>query len=226
MSSAPQNLDTSFLDGTSGNAPQRVSKLAITSLVLSVIFCCPLTTLAGLVTGAIAVFATIRDRTLSGRWIAVLAIVIASLATIGQVVVGVKGYNTVFVPVFTGPQTAFLAGDHGDLAAFQQCFAATAADGNDSENAQAFLTELKARYGAFASAALDTTTGPSQAPAAGQDFVGDYQLDFANGRMRATCAIELASATGALSLKLRSVVIHDADKGELRYPPAPPSEKK
>lgn len=226
MSSAPQNLDGIFLEGTSDELPRRVSKLAITSLVLSIIFCCPLTTIAGIVTGAIAVFATIRDRTLSGRWIAVLAIVIASLATIGQVVVGVQGYNTVFVPIFSGPQTALLAGDRGDFTAFQQCFLSTAADGNNSENADTFVSELKARYGAFQSAALDTTTGPAQAPASGQDFVGDYQLDFANGRMRATCAIELASATGGLSMKLRSAVIHDADKGDLRYPPVQTPEKK
>ncbi len=226
MSSAPQNLDDVFSGESSGGTPQRVSKLAVTSLVLSVIFCCPLTTVAGLVIGLSAVFATIRDRTLSGRWIAVTAIVIATLATIGQCVVGVQGYRTVFAPIFTGPQTALRAGERGDLAAFQECFTSTAAEGNNSDNSQQFLTEMKARYGAFTNAALDTSTAAAQAPAAGQDLVADYQLDFAKGRIRSTCAIEVIAPAGHLSLKIRSVLIHDADKGDMRYPPSQTSEKK
>lgn len=225
MSTVPSGLSENFLDALPSDSPRSVSKLAITSLVLSLVFCCPLTTLAGIVTGALAVAATVRDRNLAGRWIAIVAIVISSIATIGQTIVLVKGYDLVFVPIMSGPQTALRAGESGDLATFQQSFTSSAVNENTAENARVFLAALTERYGAFTTASLDTNSASSQPPAAGQDFIADYQLDFAKGRIRATCTIELADATGQLSLKLKSVVIHDVDRGDLRYPPTPTNEK-
>lgn len=232
MSTVPSGLSENFLDALPSDSPRSVSKLAITSLVLSLVFCCPLTTLAGIVTGALAVAATVRDRNLAGRWIAVVAIVISSIATIGQTIVLVKGYDVlvkgydlVFVPIMSGPQTALRAGESGDLATFQQSFTSSAVNENTAENVRVFLAALTERYGAFTTASLDTNSAPKQPPAAGQDFIADYQLDFAKGRIRATCTIELADATGQLSLKLKSLVIHDVDRGDLRYPPTPTNEK-
>ncbi len=198
--------------------PRTVSRLAITSLILSLIFCCPVTTIAGIVTGAIAVVFTTTNRTLSGRWIAILAIIISLAGTAMQIGVAYQGYNTVLMPIFTGPQTALRDGDSGDVSAFQSHFALSAADGNTQEDAKSFLDEVKERYGAFTGASLDQSSAPNKMPSAMQAFVAEYQLDFANGRVGATCAIEIADPKGALSMKLKSLLIHDAKLGDLSFP--------
>ena len=198
--------------------PRTVSRLAIASLVLSLIFCCPLTTIAGIVTGAIAVVFTTTNRSLSGRWIAILAIVISIAATAMQIGVAYQGYNNVLMPILTGPQSALKDGEAGDLSAFQSHFALTVAEGNTQEDAKSFLDDVKERYGAFTGASLDQGSTPNKMPSATQAFTADYQLDFANGKVRATCAIEIADTSGALSMKLKSLLIHDAKLGDVSFP--------
>lgn len=131
---------------------------------------------------------------------------------------GYWGYNTVFMPILTGPQSALKDGDAGDISAFQSHFALTAAEGNTPENAKTFLDEVKNRYGAFTSASLDQGSAPNKMNPATEDFAGEYQLDFANGRVGATCAIEIADTKGALSMKLKSLLIHDAKLGDISFP--------
>jgi len=43
-------------------------------------------------------------------------------------------------------------------------------------------------------------------------------LDFANGKVRATCAIEIADTSRSLSMKLKSLLIHDAKLGDISFP--------
>ncbi len=200
------------------DAPRSVSRLAITSLILSLVFCCPLATLAGIVTGTIAVIFTMRDRTLSGRWMAILAIVISLTLTVVQVTVIYAGYQTVLVPVLTGPQSALKEGEAGNIGAFQSRFETTPTNGNTPENAKNFLDGVKERYGVFTGSALDQGSVPNKMPTAAKEFVGDYQLDFAKGRMRATCAIEIADPKGELSMKLKSILIHDTERGDISFP--------
>ncbi len=207
------------------DAPRTTSRLAIASLVLSIVFCCPVTTIAGIVMGAIAVALTTKDTRVAGRWLAVLAITIGLLGTAFQATVATWGYKTVFVPVLTGPESAIRSGDAGDIEVFVARFAVPASKGNTVDNAKVFLEELKSRYGALTSAGLDQGATPTQIAPSGRDFVGDYMLDFANGRVRATCSIELADAAGALSMRLTQMTIHDAALGNLHYPPVEEVEK-
>lgn len=206
------------------DAPQSASRLAITSLILSLVFCCPLTTLAGIVTGVIAVVFTTRDRALSGRWLAILAIVISLVGTAIQAYVIYEGYQVVLMPIRTGPQSLLREGEAGNIEAFQSRFEVSSASVNTAENARSFLAEVKDRYGAFTGAALDQGSVPNKMKSPVNDFVSDYQLDFANGRMRATCAIEIFNPKGELSMRLKSLVIHDADRGDLSYPPTSKSD--
>ncbi len=198
--------------------PRTVSRLAITSLILSLIFCCPVTTIAGIVTGAIAVVFTTKDRSLSGRWIAILAIAISLAGTALQIGASFQGYNLVIMPILTGPQAALKDGESGDISEFQSHFALTAAQGNTAEDAKSFLDDVKERYGTFTGASLDQGSAPNKLPSAKQGFVGDYQLDFANGRVRATCDVEIVDAGGNLSMKLKSLLIHDAKEGDIAFP--------
>jgi hypothetical protein len=52
-----------------------------------------------------------------------------------------------------------------------------------------------------------------------ENFTADYLLYFERGLIRATTSLELADATGALSLRLISITVHDDLQGELKYPP-------
>ncbi|MSR44443.1 MAG: hypothetical protein EXS15_03670 [Phycisphaerales bacterium] len=201
--------------------PTRVSKAAITSLVLSLVFCCPITTIAGFLTGLLAVIFTMRDRSLTGRWMAIVAMVISIAATGLQATMIAGFYDTLWVPIMTGPAAAMREGDAGRLESFQSHFAVASVDGNTIESARTFLEEVKTRYGAFESAALESPSAPSTAPSAGQDFAADYLMEFANGRMRANCALQIADPKGGISMRLKSLVIRDAEHGDLCFPPMP-----
>ena len=207
------------------NAPRRMSKAALTSLLLSLVFCCPLTTLAALVTGSIAILLTLRDRTLLGMWMAILAIVFGLAGTGFQVwfyPIVWLGYQQVWLPIRSGPQLALLEGDSGNISGFQSQFAVSSVDGNTTESAQAFIDAVKERYGAFESASLDSASAPAATPSASQGFAGDYELNFARGRMRANCKIEIVTQQGALSMRLLQLTIFDADLGDLSFPPVTP----
>lgn len=208
--------------------PKQVSRLAIASLILSLVFCCPLTTLAGIITGSMAVIKTIHNQALTGRWIAILAIIISLAGTGLQISVVNWGYYAVFKPIMTGPETAIPAGEAGDITTFQSHFVTSAANQSKNEDAKEFLATLKDRYGAFQGASLDQGSTPTKTPTAGQDFIGDYQLDFAKGRIRCTCTFEIGDAKGGLSMRIKEIVIHDVDHGDLTYPlndDADPQEK-
>lgn len=198
------------------------SALAVTSLVLSCVFCCPLTTIAGVITGLIAFFITRPGTGVGGRWLAIAAIIIGVSATTLQGVVAAWGWDAVMMPIFTGPKAALTAGMSGDVAAMQRAFAATSSDGNTEANAAKFCEELSRRYGAFESAALIDDSMGSRPPTAGKDFAGEYSLTFAKGTMKARCSIEIATRTGQLSMRITELVIEDATLGDLRYPPEEP----
>ncbi|MDA1263163.1 MAG: DUF4190 domain-containing protein, partial [Planctomycetota bacterium] len=162
----------------------RTSAMAITSLVLSCIFCCPLTSITGIVTGAIAFLMTGPRSGVAGRWMAVLAIVIGAAGAMLQTGVGVWGWNAVMVPILTGPQDALRAGMSGNVSGMVSAFNATDKEGNTPEAATAFCAELQRRYGAFESATMNQDAAPSQAPPSAQTFPGEYSLMFAKGKMR------------------------------------------
>lgn len=222
MNSADENMPLGFEE------PKQVSRLAIASLILSLVFCCPLTTLAGIITGSIAVIKTMHNQALTGRWMAILAIII-SLAGTGLQISDVSWvYYAVFKPIMIGPETAIQVGEAGDIAAFQSHFVTFAANQSADDDAKEFLATLKDRYGAFQGASLDQGSTPTKIPNAGEDFTGDYQLDFAKGRIRCTCTFEIGSTQGELSMRIKEIVIQDADHGDLTYPlndDAKPQEK-
>ena len=223
----PWSRDAAETVAFGSHQPTRTSGLAITSLVLSVVVCCPLTTLAGVVTGVIAWFATRRNASLKGGWLALAAIVIGLSATIGQYAVLRFSYDHVFLPFLTGPQAALAAGTSGDIASFQESFRPATTNGRTSEeHARAFCEALTRRYGAFESAQLDQDSAASRPQSSDQQFVADYGLTFVNGKIAATCTIEIWDSRGQLSLQLLELVIHDSTIGDLRYPPSAPPEPK
>ncbi|NBX36917.1 MAG: DUF4190 domain-containing protein [Planctomycetes bacterium] len=200
--------------------PRPVSKAAIASLVLSLVFCCPLTSLAGIVTGLFAVLGS--GQKVTGKWLAILGMLLGVAGLTLQGAGGVLGYNAVVRPILIGPQNAIIAGQAGNITAFRDSFIPISdAKGGSEAAADAFIQELTNRYGTLKTAALDQNSAPSTPQSASQAFTGEYLLDFTNGRIRARCSMEIADQKGQLSMKIISVEVSDAQYGNLSYPAAP-----
>ncbi len=198
--------------------PARTSALAITSLILSLVVCCPLSTIAGIAVGGAALFVT-RGGRMRGRWLAFVAIVLGVTATVLQGALVEWAWRTIYEPFVTGPQAALRDGMRGDGAGFQRAFVATISEGNTPEAAQAFCEELKRRYGSFESSQMDQTSAGSRPPSAVESFSTDYLLEFERGRVRSTARMQIVDATGQFSLRFEELTIHDDVRGALHYPP-------
>ncbi|MHC4949260.1 MAG: DUF4190 domain-containing protein, partial [Planctomycetota bacterium] len=150
-------------------AQQKTSGLAVTALVCSLIFCCPITTILGVLLGLGALVSIGSDPMKKGRGLAVTAIVIGLLATAAQAWGGWMLWDRVYSKMFTGPGAelkAAMAGDPDGVRAGMYGAAATASD----EEILAFAAELRARYGE-----LQTVTF---APNQGQPQFGDTEVPF------------------------------------------------
>ena len=129
----------------------RTSRLAISSLICSIICCLPFTTIPGILLGAGALLSIGKNPALRGRGLAITGIVLGVIFTIGQVLIypAIWGvFKDSMEVVEAGPRDALTAGFADDPAAFKAEFHGTGANATDAE-VQAFVDELRDRYGAF-----------------------------------------------------------------------------
>ncbi len=202
--------------------PAKTSGLAITSLVSSLIFCCPVTTLLGIVLGLAAFFTIGSNPAKKGKGLAITAIVLGVVFTGGQYFAGKWAYANFYEIVLIGPRDALSAGMGGDVAAFKGWFHGPGATATDAE-ARAFLEELNQRYGGFVSAKFDQQAAQGvKQPAPGQANVPfPYVLTFQNATVNSETEIIFAdpSAGPGFLKKLGYIKIFDPDRGDLEYPP-------
>ncbi len=206
--------------------PPRTSGLAISSLVCSLIFCCPLTTIIGPILGLIAFVTIGSNPNRRGKGLAVTGIILGVVLTSGWVYLGSKTWEF-FAPAIelmkSGPKTALVAGSAGDLPGFKEAFYGAGASASDDE-AQSFLDELNKRYGAFADSRMDESAG-GPTPTMGQTtLVLPYIIEFDNATVSADVELIFADPTNnsdPFVFKIGYIVIHDDDLGALRYPPSP-----
>ena len=195
--------------------PPKTSRLAVTSLIFSLILCCPLTTILGPLLGLVSVIRIGGNPALKGRGIAVAAILLGAIFTGGQFWGGRWIYETIFVPMFVGPSDALATGFDGDIAGFKDHFYGPGASASDAE-AVAFIAELERRYGRFVSCELDQQGQPESQ---GSVMQFDYRIVFADQTVG--CETEIVYAdkrTGEWPLKLGYVTIFDDDLGDLTFP--------
>lgn len=206
--------------------PPRTSGLAISSLVCSLIFCCPLTTIIGPILGLIAFVTIGSNPNRRGKGLAVTGIILGVVLTSGWVYFGSKAwafFGQAIELVANGPKTALVAGSSGDLTSFKEAFYGEGASVSD-DKAQNFLDELNERYGAFADSRFDESSG-SFTPTPGQNsMIVPYIIDFDTATVSADVEIIFADPTNnsdPFVFKIGYIVIHDDDLGALRYPPSP-----
>lgn len=214
----------SHYDAPEAEVP-RTSKLAVTALIFSLIFFCPLTTLIGPLLGLVALAKIGSNPNRKGKGLAVAAILIGVVLTAAWVFVGTKGYGYIkqsIAVVMAGPRDALDLGTSGDVAGFKASFHGAGATAPDAE-ARAFLDALESRYGAFQGSRFDEANAPPPQP--GQTMVEfPYVLDFANGSVQSRVQIIFAdpqSGTPGMINKLGYIVVEDPDAGDLRYPASP-----
>lgn len=194
---------------------RKTSAMAVTALVLSltgIIPCCGIVLAPiGALLGLIAVISISANRSTKGRGLAAAAIIIGLLLTVAQIAVG---WKYVIEPVINGPRDALTAGLNGNISGFKSEFVGAGASATDAE-AQAFIDELRRRYGALRSveARGDTGQKPSQ-----ESSLFEYRIAFADATVRAEVEIVFYHESSGSLMRLGSIRIIDPDQGDLTYP--------
>jgi hypothetical protein len=207
---------------TIAEQPRTTSKMAVASLVCSLIFFCPITTLLGPLLGLIAI-ATMGP-TRKGRGLAAGGILIGAVLTGGWAWGGwwFSGVMKQSIEaVMEGPHDALTAGFAGDMAGFRAGFHGAGTAATDAE-VTVFIEELRSRYGDFVSSRFNESSQPAQ-PQFGQPSAPfPYLLTFASGDVAAEAEIVFADQrTGEFVMKLGYIEVPDAERGTLRFPATP-----
>lgn len=211
-------FDSTFAapDGASSSEPKKTSGMAVTALVFSLIFCCPITTVLGVLLGLIALV-TMGDKK-KGKGIAIAAVIIGIITT------AISGYAAIKIGklvaesaafVQEGPAEAMNAASANDVAAFKAAFYGAGSTATDAE-AQAFIDAVNQRYGTFQSAMMSQQSQPPF----GQPVVAfPYTLTFSNATVESSVELTFADeATGEFVMKVSSITIIDPDSGDLTFP--------
>jgi len=201
-------------------SPPRMSVCAVASLVLGLVLCCPLTSVAAIVLGAVGLNAT-KARMASGRGLAIAGLGLGLVGTALQLAFGAWSYTTIYAPLMEGPAPALRAGLDGGASAMVSRFTIPEGTKVDAE-AAAFLEAIKSRYGNLVSCALDRSTQAPTPDSKRPEFEADFELRFERATIKARSCTEITTPLGGLSMKLRWIELIDPAQGDLRFPPAEP----
>jgi len=122
--------------------------------------------------------------------------------------------------IMSGPNDALKSGFAGDLPGFKSHFTGAGATAPDSE-AQAFIDQLRARYGEFTSCTPNQQNGSSRKPQPGQaQVVMAYVATFSQATVDANVELIFAdpNMNNKIVKKLGSITVVDATNGDLTYP--------
>jgi len=206
-------------NAASTGEPVRTSGLAITALICSLIFCCPCTTIVGVLLGVIAIPVISGNPARKGKGMALIAIVIGLVATVVQFMGGRWYYGNIVLPVTEGPKVALVAGFAGDAQGFKDEMFGAAAQASDAE-VQAFIDQLRSRYGEFQGCTLDEASMGGM-PMGSQSVSMPYILEFSGGSVPAKTTMSPVDAQGQFlgKMKFSEITITDADRGDITFPP-------
>ena len=197
--------------------PVRTSLLAIASLVMSLVCCLPGFPLLGALLGIVALVAIASNAALAGKGLAIAGIVLGLLLTLGQgvtVLVVVMGFNQM-----TGLVESTLEdGLGGQFDRFDRAFVGTP----DREETEAFVGELRERYGDFRSVQMDWAgyqhvqqTAPGEVPL-------PLRAVFENDEVTAMVVLQQDPAA-ASGFSILRIDVYDPRRGDLTFPPDAPA---
>jgi hypothetical protein len=207
------------------NEPPRTSKLAIASLVMTVLsLCC----VAGAIPIVLSIIAIIRIKlnpALRGMGIAVIALILnvgLTAASTAVLLPRVLDFGKqVFGPLLTGPVDAVRVGQTGDVEGFLASVYREGPDAPDSEDAAVFLDALTERFGEIQSSVIQDQNRGAPQPGATEAPI-EYMLTFTkDGKTLAIkCEVlwSMANAAGDLDVKMKRIRVF-ADDMEIVFPP-------
>jgi hypothetical protein len=200
--------------------PQKTSGLAIASLVCSLICCIPVIPIIGILLGLVAMISIGGDPAKKGKGLAIAGIILGVVITAGQGVVGYRMYAGYTIFSYA-PYAAVQPGFDGDLTAMKANFGPAGATATDQE-AQAFVDELRSRYGALQGSAMDFQAFQGmQMPASGQKvFTMPWVLVFENASVTAEMTFNEDDQTRDDKIIFSAIRVIDADLGDLTFPAA------
>jgi hypothetical protein len=213
-------LESTF--GESAPTTQKTSGMAVAALICSLICCLPITTIPGIILGIASAVSIKGNPALKGMGIAVTAIVLGALFTLGQAMIYPFAFKIVkesMALVESGFDDALTLGYSGDIAGFKASFHGNGATVSDAE-VVAFLEALDDRYGTFQSCRFDEQAQGQVQPEFGSPIVPfRYVLEFDSGSVDAEGKIAFSDPQqGGFILKLDSITVFDSDLGDLVYP--------
>jgi hypothetical protein len=199
---------------------RKTSGFAVTSFICSLIFCCPLTTILGVILGLIALVSIGKNPARKGKGLALAGIIIGIVATIAQLAGGSWAWQNIYSHIFMGPSKVFLAGEAGDMTDFRAMTTEGAYSATD-EQITAFFAELTKRYGAFEDLRWNPENQGSEQPIGQTRASFAYLINFAN-KKNVKVEAELVFVnehTGELEIKWAEFTIRDDELGDLSLPP-------
>ncbi|MDP6600936.1 MAG: DUF4190 domain-containing protein [Phycisphaerales bacterium] len=198
--------------------PRRTSRLAIASLICAIVICCsPLTSLAAIILGIMALVA-IRRHGLRGKVLAWIGIVLGVLLTIAGSLLIWFNISMGLSVITEAPNVltkALHAGYDGDISAFRDEFEGKV-DSADDADITAFITELRTRYGEFDKAVFDMQRGEAE----GQDETLEMglRLVFETEDVEAWVVYRMGFVPWELTFEIRCIRVIDDKADNIVFP--------
>ena len=199
---------------------QKRSGLATASLICSLIVCCPIVTIVGVILGIVALF-RIRSSGMTGRGLAWSGIIIGLLTTIVSSLIIAFIASAAMEVLDQTPKlvtTAIQSGIDGDVEAFRAEFSFEAASAQDEEVAT-FIETLTSRYGTFDEAVIDMAAMQGSQESSNGQAELPMQLVFETQSVSSTVVIDIGQSEESwIDVKIQCLSIHDSEKGDLAFP--------
>jgi hypothetical protein len=205
-----------------GHDEKPMSGMAVTAFVLTLIFCIPVLPLIGLLLGLGAMGRTSADGPMRGRPLAITAVILGLLMTVGQVYATVQIvkvaqiFGDSITSVITGPEESMQAAFGGDNAKATSFW--WEGDAPSEAETAAFVTAAKARFGGFEKAFPSDGTEPG-AGAGQSEFTLPFTFTFSNGTFDGEVAFVATKSgdttTGGSYLGIDKIIIKDPDGADL-----------
>ena len=192
------------------------SKLAVWSLICSLIFCCPFVTIFGPILGAIALI-KMKSNPRSGKGMAISGIVIGVITTVLSVGALLFAFTEVMNQVTESASEVITASYAKEYDKARESFAAQTNDVTD-EALQSFANELQSRYGAFDSITLNWSAEEQQLEPKGQLAPMPVILIFETESVHATIMFEVVPGGDFVVSKFCCIQIEDAVHGNVIFP--------
>jgi hypothetical protein len=196
--------------------------MATASLICSLILCCPIVTLVGVILGVVALL-KIRGSAMSGRGLAWAGIIIGILTTTLTTLFMIIALILTLSVLEQTPEsvtTAIKAGITGDIEKFRMEFTHDAIAASDDE-ITIFLETISTRYGVFDEAVIDTATMQAgQQPSTGEgEKELAIQLVFETKTISAIAVFTFAKGTDSLfDVQIQCLLIRDPENGDIAFP--------